>query len=404
MSVTTKDVVRSARVLGSARLEIAARLRLRREEIGQEALNRTLGVSELPPEADPQYIEGLRAAVEAAVDYGIAAIEAGERPPEPPALLLAQARLAARNRIGLETVLRRYLAGLTLFSDFLVQEAAEVSVSGGVLRRLLMGQATQFDRLIAAVSDAYNQESEARFGSPERRLAERVERLLSGEPSDGLELSYELGGYHLAFVAIGSGAREALRGLATTLDSRLLVVGRERDTVWAWLGSWHPFSEDSLAQIPAALSFEALSVAAGGPARGLTGWRQAHREAQAALPVALRGPCSFASYSDVAPLAAVLKDEIFASHLRERYVRPLTSGRDGGIALRETLRAYFSADRNVTSAAALLGISRQTVINRLGAAERQVGERLSERAVEFELALRLAELREPSGPSNPSVA
>jgi hypothetical protein len=390
-----REVPPGIRALGSARLEIAARLRARREEIGQEALNRTLGVSELPAEADPQYIEGLRAAVEAAVDYGIVAIEAGERPPEPPALLLAQAGLAARNRIGLETVLRRYLAGHTLFSDFVVQEAAAVPVSGGILRRLLMEQATQFDRLVAAVADTYNQESEARFGSPGRRLTEQVERLLTGRPCDGLELSYDLGSHHLAFVAIGSAAREALRKLATTLDSRLLMVGREQDTVWAWLGSGHSFPEEALTQLPAALALDALNVAAGGPARGLTGWRQAHREAQAALPVALRGPSTFVRYADVAPLAAVLKDEIFASHLRERYVRPLVSGRDGGIALRKTLSAYLSADRNVTSAAAMLGVSRQTVVNRLGVAERQVGERLSKRAVEFDLALRLAELTEP---------
>jgi hypothetical protein len=61
------------------------------------------------------------------LDYGFAAIAAPDNESEPvPMQLLAQARLAARNGVGLEAVLRRYAAGHGLLADSLLDEAAAV--------------------------------------------------------------------------------------------------------------------------------------------------------------------------------------------------------------------------------------------------------------------------------------
>ncbi|MBA3865218.1 MAG: helix-turn-helix domain-containing protein [Solirubrobacterales bacterium] len=57
--------------------------------------------------------------------------------------------------------------------------------------------------------------------------------------------------------------------------------------------------------------------------------------------------------------------------------------------MRKTLRAYFAANRNGASAAAALGVSRQTVKNRLRAAEELIGRGLTECAADLETALRL---------------
>src|SRR6185295_7386978 len=98
--------------------------RARRPDLEQAALARIKAISDPADVADPDYVDGLRAALASALDYGLAAIEHGEdRAPPPPAPLLSQARLAARNGVGLDTVLRRYVAGYTLLGDCLVDEA-----------------------------------------------------------------------------------------------------------------------------------------------------------------------------------------------------------------------------------------------------------------------------------------
>jgi DNA-binding PucR family transcriptional regulator len=60
--------------------------------------------------------------------------------------------------------------------------------------------------------------------------------------------------------------------------------------------------------------------------------------------------------------------------------------------LRETLRAYFSAEQNASSAAAALGVHQQTITNRLHAIEAQLGYPPSLRRAELEAALRIEDL------------
>ena len=67
---------------------------------------------------------------------------------------------------------------------------------------------------------------------------------------------------------------------------------------------------------------------------------------------------------------------------------------DGGEALRATLRAYISAERNAASAAAALGVSRRTVANRLRAVEQLVGSAFGAIVGDLEAALQLDELSE----------
>ena len=57
---------------------------------------RICAVSELPDDAELEYVQGLRAAVRAAIEYAIDVVEFGEeRSPPIPAVLLAQTRLLA---------------------------------------------------------------------------------------------------------------------------------------------------------------------------------------------------------------------------------------------------------------------------------------------------------------------
>jgi hypothetical protein len=389
---------------------LSARLQARREEIGQAALTRIYAVGDPSLARDPEYAEGLHAAVSAALDYGLAVIEGGEeRAPAVPAVLLTQARLAARNSVSLDTVLRRYLAGFTLLGDFLIEEAeASDALKGPTLKRLLRAQSALFDRLIAAVTEEYMRESDGRQGTAEQRRAEQVRRLLDGDLLNTSELEYEFDAHHLGAIATGAGAAGAIRDLAGGLDCSLLRVCPAEGTVWAWLGGRRPLDPEQLTNLVPSGSV-GPSLAIGEPGKGLAGWRLTHRQARAALPIARRSRCSPVRYADVALLASILQDELLVTSLCLLYLEPLAEDRDGGAVLRETLRAYFVADHNVSSAAAALGVNRHTVTNRLHAIEERLGRPLSSCTAEMDAALRLEDLGYPamsqttsSGLSDPS--
>src|SRR4029077_6656331 len=116
-----------------------------------------------------------------------------------------------------------------------------------------------------------------------------------------------------------------------------------------------------------------------------------HRQAKAALPVAERRGQVIVRYADVALLASMLRDDLLATSLRQLYLEPLARAKDGGKVARETLRAYFATERNISSTAAVLGVDRRTVTNRIRAAEDLFGRPLGDFATELETALLLDE-------------
>lgn len=379
-------------------MTLAARLRLRREEIEHTVLARVHAVDDATG-GDPEYALGLRTAVAAALGYGLACMER-EYPlsgPVPPALL-AQARQAARFGVSLDTVLRRYFAGHTLLCDFLLQEVNHEDLSGAEgLRYALRAEAGLFDGLVVAVSDAYTQEIQDRHRTAEHRRAEQVKRLLAGELLDTGTLSYELGAWHLGLIAGGPGAPRALRELAAELDRRLLMVRPGGETVWAWLGSARAVDAELIVSHFCERGEVVLAI--GEPGRGLEGWRLTHRQAKAAFPIATRRGAGVVGYREVALVASVLENEVLAGSLVDLYLAPLGGERDGGETLRRTLRAYFAAGRNAASAAAVLGVSRQTVAARLQMAEERIGRPLNSCAVEVETALRLKDVEASKPPA-----
>lgn len=372
---------------------LAARLRERLPELQEAVATRVYSISDPRTVADPSYLQGLNGALAAAIEYRLAVLAAGERAAPPiPSALLAQARLDARDGVSLDTVLRRYFAGNVLFGDFLVNEAERAEVPSSALRPLLAAQATVGDRLIAAVSAEYAREAENRPTSPAERRRETVKRLLAGELVDHSELGYELDGHHLALMAKGEGAEELIRGLAGAVDRRLLAVQREEEPTWAcWLGGRRQLSAERTLQALAGKAPEGVFVTVGEPGEGMAGWRFSHLQAKAALPIAERRDEPLVRYADVALLAALAGDDLIATSLRQLYLAPLERARDGGTVARETLRAYFAAERNVSSTAATLGVDRRTVRNRLGAIEELLGRPIKGSEADLEIALRLDE-------------
>jgi len=370
------------------------RLRERRAAIEQGLLARVHAVSDPALVEDPAYALGLREAVAAALDFGIASLEASAAEPLPvPEAVLSQARAAARNGVSLDVVIRRYSGGYTLLGDFIAQEAeASGPLAAAELRRLLRLLSTAFDHLVAAVACAYSEEAKSRFQTAERRRGEWVSRLLAGDLVDPEQLGYELESWHLGALACGSGAVEALRELSRRLDRSLLLVRAGAHTAWAWLGGAARLSPcEALRQAEAALP-QSMPLALGEPGRGVEGWRLTHRQAKAAMSIARRDPGRRARYGDVALLTSVLRDEVLLGSLNEMYLAPLEEDRDRGAALIETLHAYFAAGHNASSAAAALGVTRQTVSIRLRRSEERIGRPLGACTPELETALRLRDL------------
>ena len=330
----------SARSLDEACSALASRLRERLPEIEAAIATRIYAISDPREVADPAYLEGLNAALAAAVEHRLAVIELGERrAPGVPAALLAQARLDARDGVSLDTVLRRYFAGNSLFGDFLVEEAARAEIPNSALRRLLAAQATLGDRLLAAVSAEHEREAKNRPSNASERRRECVKGLLAGELVDHSELGYDLEGHHLALMASGEGASEAMRVLAARLDRRLLAVCREEDPIWAcWLGGRHSLAAEQALRALGETPLDQVTVTVGEPAEGLSGWRLSHRQAKAALPIAEHREQPVLRYANVALLASVLRDDLTATSLRQLYLEPLAATRDGGKVARDPAR------------------------------------------------------------------
>jgi hypothetical protein len=368
---------------------MAGRLAARRNEIEEAILARVYAVEDPAAIPDPDYIGGLRTAVSAGLSYGLSALGEDRAAPVP-SDLLAQARRAAGAGVGLDTVLRRYLAAHTLLDDFIIEETQALGAEGNALAKAaLRSEAALLDRLLDAVAAEYGGELEANARSWRRRSEECVRRLLAGEPTDVGGLDYDLGGWHLGAIAVGPEAEEALAEMARALDRRLLAVPGAEGVLWAWLGGVRRPDAELLGRLVRTSLPEGLCLALGEPAPEIAGWRLTHRQAAAALPIAKRAPGVPTRYGEVGMLASMMRDEVLAKSLQSLYLTPLED-EDG--ALRKTLRAYFAAERNVSCAAAALEVSRHTVAKRLKAVEERLGRPLPSCSAELEAALRLEEM------------
>jgi PucR C-terminal helix-turn-helix domain len=257
------------------------------------------------------------------------------------------------------------------------------------LRHLRQTQDMLFERLAAAIEREYDNAHDAIAPEPEQRRMEVVQGLLAEEPVGFVELAeldYDLdASWHLA---TGTGPTLARVKLHLACQLSLIAQG---ETLWIWLGAPHKLDEAHVERLLLDRNVWG-SLALGEARRGLEGWRQTHREAKGARALALRRPGTIVRYADVPQLAATVENKTLTTWLTE-LLMPLRSRPDGGVPLLETLRAYIDAERNCSSAAAMLGVRRQTVTNRLRTVEELLGRELRISCLgNLDIALRLAEL------------
>lgn len=377
----------SARVRG----ELAALLE-RRGKDAEAAIVAHYRNSELGREGDAEAAAALPLIVGEVVKFVRQQLEEGDSwTAELPPLVAGSIHHMARIGMSLDEAVRSYTvtgAGLT---EFIVANLGELDRPEEAMRYMMSQRGVNEDRMMAAFAAEYAQELERLSAAPSRQLAERVQGLLNGGSGDFSDLEYRLDAWHIGLVAqgpkgellpaAGRGAGLRAAGPATAARNGLGLARRP--------------SPDRLRGVERAVTAgeNGTSIAAGEPRRGLDGWRRSHREAREAAAVTLLGAATLARYSDEALLVTALGSEVAGRALLDRYIVPL-DGRHDGAALRETLRAYLDLDCNAASTAAALGVDRHTVKRRLGRIEEAVGESVSARRTEFDVALRLEGITE----------
>jgi hypothetical protein len=397
--------------LGPARIELVRRLRSLEAELQQAVFAHVRSVvPDAATDADSQLAWGLREMIAACMECGFASIEQGAlwSGPMPPAVT-AQASRAASGGVSLTTALCRCVAGHTLIWSFVLNEVANHDLPGEQRLALQLEASVVMGSLLARVqaevASAHSSEITRRARSHEERRAQIVHKLLAGESPDDserAELRYELDAWHLAVIATGADAEKAVRSIAAGLGRRLLCIPHNAETVWAWLGGERRPVFADIDRVQSKRGLADVTLAAGEAARGIEGWRLTHREAQGALLVACETPCGLTRYLDVALDATALQDEALADSLIERYLSPLDDMRIGGQAARRTLRALFTTEYNLSSAAHLLKVHRSSVHRWREEIERRLGYRLHEHQAEIEVALRVEKLRARHGVDRPS--
>jgi DNA-binding PucR family transcriptional regulator len=391
---------RDARALGEICAAIVGWLRPRQAEIAQAIYVRIRDAVPGPAGGlNPEYEAGSLTAVTEIVSYSLDAIEQepGWLAPIPPAAA-AQARRAAQLGVSLSRVQRRYIAGHREFGEFVMRGVERTGFldNGRVTHHLRRTQESLLEHLMAAIEHEYNQELALMVDSPEQRRREIVRRLLACEhvePARLVELRYDIhASWHLGLVATGARAEVVVGTLKSSLSQGLLVVPQDDGIIWVWFArSRKPAVAEIERMLPAGEQ-PGVSVAIGEPGQGIDGWRQTHREAQAALLVALCEPQRFARYADCHFLAAARQIDTLANALQQKYLTPLRGERDGGATLRKTLRAWVDTEGHASSAAKTLKVDRHTVENHIRTVEKLTGSPLRRSCLtELDVALRLDE-------------
>lgn len=383
----------SERSLPEARRVIGERLRARWDEIEHELLA-GVGAFSQDESVDPEYAMGLRDSVPVALEYGIECIESSERSaPLLPTSLYAQARLAARNGVKLDVVIKRYMGGFTLLDSFLEEVASDEGLVGtSAYKEIRRVSSVLIPKLITDIGEQYHDEIQKQATSPESGRVEQIRELLDGKPVDTTQFNYDFGGFHIGIVAKGPSVARTIKELAQALDCISIVFEPLDAPAFAWLGRRTPPDIDGMEELVSKHWPTESALAIGEIGKGQKGWRLSHLQAKAGFLVSLKRGGGFFRYRDDPFVVTLLHDHLLAESLRQMYLTPLEKEQDGGKKLFHTLRAYCAAEHNGASAAKALKVSRQTVPNHLRTVENRLGRPLSDCMAELEAALRLDEL------------
>jgi PucR-like helix-turn-helix protein len=273
-------------------------------------------------------------------------------------------------------------------------DSVERSVEGAQERNELLRHGSDYFFRYAGllsdyVTDLYQRELEQAARTGEQRRFHAIRNLLEGKSLVGSQLDVDLEQHHLGLVAWGEGGEAAARELASVLGRPLLATGPLNDSWWGWLSGSHALGPGDERELKRFQPSSEAGIALGLEAFGEAGFRATNRQALRARWVARKTDRSVVFYADVAVEALASDNQADARAFVAHELRGIDDDSAASQRIRETIVAYFAAEHNAASAAAVLGVHQQTVANRLRAAEERLGRPVGARRVELETALRL---------------
>jgi DNA-binding PucR family transcriptional regulator len=322
-------------------------------------------------------------------------------PAEPGTEALAIARDLVRRGLDIDA-LQGYRVGQNVGWQRWMTLAFELTRDPDELRELLDVTArsifTYVDQILARISEHVDRERVQLTRDTHAQRLEVVTLILEGAPiatdRASARLGYELGRPHTAAVVwtdrpegdLGDLERGA-EAIGRVAGGRPLTVVASASTLWVWVaGEADPDVDALRAALP-----EGVSAALGSRARGVEGFRRGHLDALATQRLMHRsGHLRVATYQDVQVVALATADEERAQEFVARTLGELATA---PLELRDTVRVYLAEGMSASRAARVLFTHRNTVLSRVGRAERLLPEPLAGRALPVALALEIARWR-----------
>ncbi len=341
----------------------------------------------------PEFIDIYREIARSSIREELTTFRDGGRPPDAaPDVDLEFARAAARLGAPATVLGDAYRRGHECHWEgwFRIIEERETDPEA---RRALLQQGSDFffayaTRLSRLTLEEYTRERDLLLRDREHRRMALVGDLLAGRDVPADELGYDLSLTHVACVAWGEAAGEAVRAVAERLERQLLLVAIRDNTFWAWLGG-SPLDGGARRTLARLQPTGGARMAFGEPELGPDGFRVSHQQSLRAEHSGRRSGAPVTRYADIALEALAATDEGAARAFVARELSGLDGDEPRSVRLRETLRAYFAAGQNAAATAAALEVHEQTVAQRLRAVEERTGRAVASRRAELETALRL---------------
>lgn len=329
----------------------------------------------------------------------------------PPQAAHDLARTIARHGLHLRVLMQIYRVGQKALLRFAAETARERITDPALVPTvliLLLERANQWLNVsLEMLTDSYTEERERGLSGTFALQAEVVRTILRGETVDtaaaSTRLRYPLTRYNTALVlrfedasaeqvddAIGVLESVVRAVAARSARSRVLTVPSGSRGLWAWIATHaepdHP-TRDIEAHLPAG-----VSVALGGPAQGVRGFRRSHVEALAAQKISeFQTPASpLTHYRDVEVVHLLDGHPDAARELVSRELRGLDGTDPTSVQLRRTVRTYLDVDQSPGAAARALGVHKNTVRYRIQRVEQMLGRPIVQNRLTLELALQYA--------------
>jgi DNA-binding PucR family transcriptional regulator len=334
-------------------------------------------------------------------------------PPE----ALAYAKEYVRRGLGLETLQRAYRTGQATLSRMWLEElrvraddAEQLADTFGFFNDWLF---QWVETLEHRLTEYYMVERERRLRGTSAMRSEQVRTILDDSPVDvrsaSATLRYELERKHVAYIVWTTGATlDAPNGnlLFGTMERvaaevATLIGAADHLTVplGGYLACWAGFREAPPREALSGLSLATnrwINVALGQLGDGIAGFRRSHEEAVLARRVhQLRNQerqSACVSFAEVALEAMLTHSREEARRFVAQQLGELAGEDKSVVRLRDTLRVFLEENGSFQSAAARLGVHKNTVAYRIRRAEELLGHGAKERQLELETALRLASL------------